>query len=174
MDYLAAQVRLIEFCLNIHLVDDRTIHGRLHVMISSHSLNCRIINDCLFFLLLFDNWLNNSFPRVFERVSIINLKVLQLKVLFYLLRNVFDEVILKLLRKYLSCKPLLFIDFIAKYINIFAFTFCKRLFREHLQIFGVIFFLTAPNFDNFDGDWKMRCPQNLVEGIFEVVNDSSH
>jgi hypothetical protein len=157
LDDLAAQVRLIKICLNIHLVDDCSVHRCYQVWISSDWLD-RLINSWVFPLILyFNHWSYNSFPRIFERMSIINIEVLQFKVLFDLLWDIFYQVILELLCKHLSCLPLLFIDFITKYINVIAFALSKWLFWEHLEIFRIIFLLARTNFDDFNRDWKMSC-----------------
>ena len=160
--------------MNIHLVNDCSIHGCQHNWISGDCLHRWIGDWFLTVILQFYNWFNNSFPWVFERVSIIYIEVLQLKILFNLLWYVFYQVILQLLSKYLSCRTLLFIDFIAKYINVFAFAFSKWFLRKHLQIFRVIFFLTGTNFDDFNRHWQMSCPQFLIESILKIIYDSSH
>lgn len=66
---------------------------------------------------------------------VINLKVLQFKVFLNLFGDVFDKIAFKLLRKDLCRVALLFIYFIAKHVNVVAFTFGKRLFGKGLQIF---------------------------------------
>ncbi len=75
LDNLIAQVRLSKFCLNIYLVNNCAIHWCQHIWISGDCLHALIACWLLPVIMYLNDWFDNSFPGVFERLVIINIEV---------------------------------------------------------------------------------------------------